>query len=118
MDRNYTHYTEVSYSGRRLLEQHLLSEKGIWEVRGEDPNCDMGGPHHQPFLGIFEGTLEDIIHYAVQMDGFWQWGGGGSIKKMEIVPLKDVERLEQEKLKKSALSKLTKAEKTALGITE
>lgn len=66
-------------AAKELLKNHKLNEVGYWKVLGEDPNCDMGGHHHQPQLGIFEGRLEDIIAYAVEMDGFWQWGSGGNI---------------------------------------
>jgi len=74
------------YSGTHLLKEHSLDEEGIWEVRGEDPNCDLGGSHHEPYLCTLEGKLYDVIHEAVLMHGFWQWGSGGSIKK--IVPIK------------------------------
>jgi hypothetical protein len=30
---------------KRLLEKHSVEEKGIWQIYGEDPNCDLGGPH-------------------------------------------------------------------------
>ena len=49
-----------TFRGQRLLEKHQLNEYGTWEVRGEDPNCDMGGYHHEPLLGYFEGTLEEL----------------------------------------------------------
>lgn len=68
-----------TYSGKKLLQEHNLSEEGTWEVRGEDPNCDLGGSHHEPFLGIYSGRLEDVIRMAVELPGFWQWGGGGRI---------------------------------------
>lgn len=71
------------YGGQRLLKKHTLDEVGLWEVRGEDPNCDMGGHHHQPLLGYFEGKLEDVIKHAVHLSGFWQWGAGGDITKVE-----------------------------------
>jgi hypothetical protein len=72
------------YSGIALLEKHSLQEVGTWEVRGEDPNCDLGGSHHNPYLGTFHGRLQDVILKAVGMNGFWQWGGGGEIKLLEI----------------------------------
>jgi hypothetical protein len=84
---NYQQYTEVSYSGRKLLKEHSLDETGLWEILGEDPNCDWGGHHHQPQLGIVEGRLGDIIAYAVELAGFWTWGGGGDIRKMNA-PIK------------------------------
>ena len=79
---NYKQYTEVSYSGRELLKKHSLDETGLWEILGEDTNCDWGGHHHQPELGIVEGRLGDIIAYAVELGSFWTWGAGGDIRKM------------------------------------
>lgn len=74
----------ITYSGKELLKNHRLSNVGIWNVRGEDPNCDMGGSHHQPDLGTFEGKLSDIISMAADMPGFWQWGAGGDIRPVNI----------------------------------
>lgn len=84
---NYQQYTEVSYSGRELLKKHYLDETGTWKILGEDINCDFGGHHHQPELGMVEGRLGDIISYAVELAGFWTWGAGGDIRKMNA-PIK------------------------------
>ena len=62
-----------TYTGQELLKKHSLGEKGIWRIRGEDPNCDFGGFHHNPELGIVEGTLEDVITYGVSLPSFWTW---------------------------------------------
>jgi len=72
---------EQTYSGRKLLGEHNLYEEGTWQVYGEDPNCDLGGPHHEPNLGLLEGKLRDVIEVAVNLPGFWAWGGGGRIVK-------------------------------------
>ncbi len=72
-----------TYAGKDLIGRHKLDERGVWQVNGEDPNCDMGGSHHEPFLGTFEGTLENVIKTAVNIRGFYAWGGGGSIKKVQ-----------------------------------
>jgi hypothetical protein len=66
-----------TYKGKQLVVEHGLQEKGVWEIRGEDPNCDLGGPHIQPKLEVVEGRLIDVIAYGVELPGFWQWGGGG-----------------------------------------
>lgn len=76
----------ASYNYRDLVSKHRLSEEGLWRVNGEDPNCDMGGSHVQPYLGTFEGKLEDIVTHAVSLPGFWQWGAGGTISK--VAPVK------------------------------
>jgi hypothetical protein len=80
----------AGYSGSELLTKHSLSETGIWQVFGEDPNCDMGGSHVQPDLGLYEGALEDVIREAVNLGRFWQWGGGGRIVKKTTPVVKKV----------------------------
>jgi hypothetical protein len=73
-----------TYSGKALLGKYPLTETGLWRIRGEDPNCDMGGNHYQPDLGVVDGTLVDVIEYAVGLDKFWTWGGGGDITLVEV----------------------------------
>ena len=83
--KNYTQFTTGTYSGQRLLKEHHLEEEGLWQIKGEDPNCDMGGSHHQPDLGIVQGKLRDVIEYAVELSSFWSWGSGGDIKKIDNI---------------------------------
>lgn len=83
VERDFIRYTTTTYAGQKLLVEHSLTEYGIWEVRGEDPNCDFGGHHHEPKIGKVEGTLENAIRWAVAQSGFWQWGAGGSIKRKD-----------------------------------
>lgn len=61
-----------------------LDKVGIFRVRGEDPNAELGGSHYQPELGVFRGKFEDVAAYAVEISGFWQWGSGGSIEEIKI----------------------------------
>lgn len=120
-NKHYTQYTTVSYSGARLLEKHSLDEVGIWQIFGEDPNCDMHGPHHQPDLGIVEGKLEDVIRHAVALPKFWQWGAGGDIKYIgKTIPKVDLASIEhREELKEQAriLEEQLKAIKAEIGNT-
>lgn len=81
---SYGRYINVTYSGQQLLKKHTLDEYGIWQVLGEDPNCDLGGHHYNPNLGYIEGNLKSVIEKAVGMKGFWTWGYGGEIKKIEV----------------------------------
>ncbi len=37
-----------------------------------------------PQLGIFEGTLEDVLLYVCDLKDFWTWGYGGSVEKVEV----------------------------------
>lgn len=57
-------------------------EEGTWHILGEDPNCDLGGYHHEPDLGTFEGTFGEAVDHAMDLKGFFSWGGGGRIKKV------------------------------------
>ena len=79
-----------TYSGSRLIQKHSLSDYGVWKINGEDPNCDLGGSHSNPYLCTVEGTLENVIKHAVALQGFWQWGGGGVITKIEEKEIKKV----------------------------
>lgn len=105
--KNYKQYTEVSYSGRKLLERYPLTEKGTWQIFGEDSNCDLGGPHYEPPLGVLQGYLGDVIEYAVELPRFWQWGGGGRIEKIEIfdVTTEINSRKAELRVRKTALEK-------------
>lgn len=84
-NESYERYITTTYFGKKLLERHSLFEEGMWQVYGEDPNCDFGGHHYNPYLGTYTGTLEDVIRKAVNLAGFWQWGGGGRIVKVGVV---------------------------------
>lgn len=75
------------YSGSRLLAEFPLTKYGTWRVLGEDSNPGYSGSHHQPYLGTVEGTLDQVIDWAVTHDKFWQWGSGGDIALIEIVKL-------------------------------
>jgi hypothetical protein len=86
--KDYERYMNT-YECGSLLRKHSLTEEGVWHVYGEDPNCDMGGHHSNPYLGLFEGTLDDVIREAVSISGFFQWGSGGKIEKTKTpVPVK------------------------------
>jgi hypothetical protein len=80
------------YAGKSLLEKHSLDEEGIWEVRGEDPNCDLGGYHHEPSLGFYTGKLKDVVMMGVELPRFWVWGAGGSFKLIKLLSVSDGKR--------------------------
>lgn len=82
----------------------------VYSVYGEDPNCDMGGPHSNPFLGNVEGSFKEVLeHAANNMNRFYSWGGGGY-----IVPKKNSTIVEPivldstKKLKRNRKAKLKK----------
>ena len=81
-----------TYYGKRLLETFSLDSTGTWDIYGEDPNCDMGGPHHTPFLQRVSGRLEDVFAYAETLPSFWQWGAGGEIKPYKETGIKEIPR--------------------------
>jgi hypothetical protein len=75
----------ATWEGSALTSRYPLDELGYWIVYGEDPNCDLGGHHSQPLLCVMFGRLSHIIDRAVVLPGFWKWGQGGSIKKIEVL---------------------------------
>ena len=96
-------YTQLKYP---------LSTEGIWNVRGEDPNCDWGGSHIMPQLGHYTGKLEDVIRFAVTLPNFWAWGAGGDFTLVTPKSIPNLEQLskltaEREKLKKR-IAEITK----------
>ena len=102
-----------SYSYKLLINQYPLDTSGLWEVRGEDPNCDFVGLHYQPYLGTFEGKLEDIVAYAVELPSFWSWGSGGTIKSVrtsKITAESTANRVKLEAEKQDLIDKLSKIE--------
>lgn len=91
MAEDYTRSNAYS----ELLSKHQLFEFGTWEVKGEDPNCDMNGSHVQPHLGFFTGELKDVIDIATALPHFWQWGSGGSITKVIAKSVDEGKRLRE-----------------------
>lgn len=71
--------------GLKLLEKYQKTEFGTWHIVGEDPNADFGGSHHNPHIGYVTGTLEEVVLLAVQSPGFYSWGSGGNIERIEVL---------------------------------
>ena len=63
----------------RLLKEHNPNEVSIWEIRGEDPNPDLGGSHSEPLLETVSGTYRNVVEYALKIPRFYSWGSGGRI---------------------------------------
>jgi hypothetical protein len=90
----------------RLLEgfygrKYSPTEFGTWRITGEDPNPDMGGPHHEPHLAIVTGLYQDVVEKALVLPGFFGWGAGGSIHKESTI------QLEAERADSFLVSKVT-----------
>lgn len=101
MKNNYERYLDT-YAGKHL--DHRLDKFGTWKVLGEDPNCDFGGPHHEPYLATIEGRLGDVIRRAVDMNRFWTWGAGG---RFVLIKVETVTTLDKKaKNKKARIAKL------------
>lgn len=93
-ESNYERFI-TSYNYASLMKKYRLDEPGLWQVFGEDPNCDFGGSHVSPSLCFVEGTLNDVIEYAVELPNFWQWGAGGDIKKVDNIKVVDSKTVER-----------------------
>ena len=74
----------------REFNDYPLETEGIWNIYGEDPNCDMTGHHHEPFLDRVEGRYVDAIVYSKNLPGFIQWGRGGKITKHSPTKIKNI----------------------------
>ena len=68
-------------SRSRLLKLYKPNEQGVWKIYGEDPNCDLGGAHHEPWLETVSGTYSKVVEYALTLPRFYSWGSGGRIVK-------------------------------------
>jgi len=71
----------------RLFSKTPSEKVSIWEVRAEDTNPDLHGPHCQKLLGYYEGKFYDVVDFALDMPGFFAWGAGGDIKEIKIEPI-------------------------------
>ena len=74
-----------THEGKKLLAKHTLNEKGLWQVTGEDTSC--GGPWDRPNcpdLGVYEGTLNDVIDIALDEKRFFSYGSGGKIELVKV----------------------------------
>lgn len=65
----------------------------VWDIFGEDPNCDLGGPHHEPHLDTVEGTYEQALAYGKKLPGWNTWGAGGRVSPAKIPNVKKLNDL-------------------------
>lgn len=73
----------MTYRGKRLLEQHSSDEYGVWKVVSETDDPGPGGGRGTD-MGLVEGRFEDVLRWATAQNGFWSWGSGGEIRKVDI----------------------------------
>ena len=76
------HYDNVRI---KLLKQYPPAEQGIWQIFGEDPNCDFGGPHVEPMLGTVQGDYASAVEYALGLRNFFTWGAGGRVERVQAL---------------------------------
>ena len=93
----------------RLCAKYPFETKGTWVVKGEASNADMAGPHIMPTLGYFSGKYVDVIEYALDMNGFFAWGAGGSVEAIKVEPITQ-SKTKQLKDAKRELSKVKQRE--------
>jgi hypothetical protein len=95
-----------------VKEQYSNNEYGQWIIKGEDPNCDFGGYHHNPILGYAEGKYGDVLEYAKTLKGWNTWGGGGYLERFITPKFKNIDsyfntkRITLEKEKESLLKRI------------
>ena len=106
---NYSRFVK-GYYGQTIINKYGLDHVGYWEILGEDSNCDLGGYHNMPLLGIVEGKLVDVIEYAMDLKGFWAWGSGGEIKKWEMPNIVKIDSNHSAR-KKAHMEKIVKLQK-------
>ena len=86
---NYSKYISIPM-GVELLKKYSLQRDGLWEIYGEDPNCDIAGTHINPKLDVVRGRLQDVIEHAVNLSKFWAWGSGGEIRLIDETQIKTI----------------------------
>ena len=82
---------------KELLAKYDANDEAIWQIYGEDPNCDLGGSHSNPLLKTVTGRYGDAVEYALQLSGFFTWGAGGEIRR--VTPLKIDQKSAQRRFK-------------------
>lgn len=74
-----------SYCVQEILKKYDINHMGLWEIKAADQNPDLGGFHYQESLGVFKGTLKQIIEKSSKMAACYGWGGwDGSIIPIEV----------------------------------
>lgn len=68
----------------KFLNGRDLNMYGVWEVIGESENVGFSKSSDAPYIGTYEGKLEDVIFYSVSQPDFYTWGEGGTIKEIVI----------------------------------
>lgn len=79
---------------RRLLKEHSPTAVGKWKILGEDPNCDLGGSHHEPHIATVVGTYANVVEFALRQSNFFSWGSGGRIVPVAEQKIINVDNME------------------------
>lgn len=75
---------------KSLLTKYPSGQEGVWQIYGEDPNCDLGGSHIEPHLETVSGRYADVVDYALKLNGFFTWGSGGRIVPYKYPNVKQI----------------------------
>jgi hypothetical protein len=76
------------FPGTATFLKYTMDTHGVWQIRGEDPNCDSAGMHGKPHICYIEGTYEDAIKRAARAKDFFTFGSGGSIELIVVEKVK------------------------------
>lgn len=76
--RGATAASIVSDAAKQGVPSHVT---GTWAIHAEDANCDLGGPHSEPYIASFTGTLREAAIHATSTlrSQYIGWGGGGHV---------------------------------------
>lgn len=104
------------YVRANLLKKYPPDTFGRWRILGEDSNCDFGGSHYQPHLETVTGTYSNVVEYAISLNSFFTWGGGGDIIQEET-HIKNIDKVVSNPRIKQ-LEKERKEAQARLGVIE
>lgn len=69
-------------------EKYPHNTHGIWVIKGEDPNCDMGGSHVSPTLGYARGKYIDVLSFGRMLPRWNTWSpDGGRVEAIEVMEI-------------------------------
>ena len=78
-------YLNNTSNGQELMNHHTLSDKGIWQMYGEDPDCKTPGlVSPDALLVTIQGTLEQALKAAMGYPSFYTMGCGGKVIEIKI----------------------------------
>jgi hypothetical protein len=83
-------YWYRSAGGDKLSKNHGLDTEGIWEIFAEPGDSAYGSLRR---LAVVEGRLEHVIGIAISLDDFFTYGQGGTIEKLDVKSITEMQRV-------------------------